>query len=88
MARYYSDKYLAAASAFTLGLVIAVSAAMSGHVRLGAGDVELVFERGDKAALAIHVGERVCPPECGFIDLSWERTQANPTLLLVSRYVR
>lgn len=83
MAHITSIRLIAAASALAMALGIALTAAQNGHLRLGAGGLELVLERGEDSLIAVKVGERSCPPECGFIDVSFKRVMANPTLLIL-----
>ncbi len=75
MALFYKhQRFIAAGAALGLALTAMIAAAQAGEVRLGAGDVQLVLGHKDGAAVALHIGERSCPPECDLIAIGWDRT--------------
>jgi hypothetical protein len=60
-----------ALSAALLGVALAGlgTAAHLGAVDLGAGDMRIVFGRGE-SGLTMDIGARKCPPHCG-VDINW-----------------
>ena len=81
MAQLLAKRLICAGAALALSIGIVVSAASAGHVRLAAGGLELVMEPGDGALITLEVTERSCPPDCGFMDVSWHKERANPSFL-------
>ncbi len=65
----FDTRIAIAAGVLVAGVFVAMSAAHTGDVDLGAGDVMISMSRGESGIL-MDIAPRTCPPHCGF-DLSW-----------------
>lgn len=69
MAREIIKRLTIAGAVLAVTLVSGMTAAQAGHLRLGAGDVDIVVGRGERG-LFMDIAGRECPPHCGF-DFQW-----------------
>jgi hypothetical protein len=58
------------AALLTAAMTGLAGAAHLGAVDLGAGDMRIVFGRGE-SGLTMEIGARTCPPHCG-VDINWK----------------
>ena len=84
MAQEQTKRIVAAIAALTFSLGGVAAAAQAGEVRVGAGDLQVVIAKDEKQAIALHIGNRICPPDCNFLEFDWNKNarDAAPTALL------
>lgn len=70
MAREMIKRLTVAGAVLAVTLATGIAAAQAGHLRLGAGDVDIVVGRGEQG-LFMDIAGRKCPPQCGF-DFQWQ----------------
>jgi hypothetical protein len=69
MAREHQLRLACAAVLLAVGMTAVTFGAQLGVVHLNAGDMKIVFGRGD-GGLTMDIAARTCPPNCGF-DVNW-----------------
>jgi hypothetical protein len=69
MARDLQIRLTCAAALLAVGMTAVTVGAELGVVHLNAGDMKIVFGKGD-GGLTMDIAARTCPPNCGF-DINW-----------------
>ena len=69
LSRGLSIRLACAGALLTTGMMALSVGAQLGVVHLNAGDMKIVFGRGD-GGLTLDVAARTCPPHCSF-DIGW-----------------
>jgi hypothetical protein len=69
MTRHLQTKLACAGALLAVGMAFVTVGAQLGAVHLNAGDLNIVFGRGE-GGLTMDIATRSCPPDCGF-DVNW-----------------
>jgi len=69
MTRDLQNKLAWAGGLLAVGMTLVTAGAQLGVVHLNAGDMKIVFGRGEQG-FTMDIATRTCPPHCG-IDINW-----------------